>query len=922
MAELQDSDLMLVERGGTSYKVPGSDVIAKLKSDVPPFVEAVVVTETDSTGPRFTNQSFNMTSVMALNGEPASTKAIDAYVEGSIVATGNFDATPTSVTGTTGPNYTSITTSAPTLLSNRGIDYLYSKDQYAQSNSIGINDTTVEPIRFTLSTPITGVEKLELIYSNVGSMQQSGGSFDWYGRVSEGDDWIQGNRFDSLLGTTPKKDWPGRVDISEQIPSNGEITGFQFGVKRRSSSGNAYVYPGGVMVNGVVLTDDELRTVLSFPSGTNMDFVEGGDYVKQTDTTLSARTWSSGLSVDKCPPNTGNPYSNAFNGNISNSANATCIGATMTWDIGTSISGKLRVALPSSTSSNSQYQIYLNGSFYGEYIAMPDEEVGPNNRFIDGVDLVNVSTIGVFRSGSSDTQISGFYINDQIVVDGQALAVGPSGQVIQESGTTLTVTGGSGSWDSSKTVVGDTKTLTLQNARRYLKFDSSGNVSDLLESPQSPAYTTSSTEPSFSFLFPSTFASGGNPDYEILDGCALNVSVTASNVAGTDTEVGSIVPNSDVNEFFNTTLYTGSGAEKNIITGMNLQDNEGLVWIKGRNNTYNHALYDTTRGAFNVVSSNTSEAQVNEGAGYFGLGAFNPDGFRIGTNVTTNDSGKAYVAWTWKKAPRFFDVVTYTATQQPTDIPHNLGCQPGWIFVKSITGGSSNWYCYSSTFGALKFTELNQSSSWRAAGSGPGTTNNIWNGTEPTDTHFTIGDDIGINNNGVQYVAYLWAEDEQFCKVGSYGGGSYNGTSDASRTVVDDVGFRPQFVMIKGGNGGFWCMMDDKRGGSAMIQGESYGGENNPYSNSITFTDDGFIIQGTNGGTNTYPEYTYLAIAAPPQGTTFSASTLSAQKLRFATYENRKQVAEGTEATTERANLIEYLNSRGFDSDDVDDQFA
>ena len=115
-----------------------SDVIAKLKSDVPPFVEAVVVTETDSTGPRFTNQSFNMTSVMALNGEPASTKAIDAYVEGSIVATGNFDATPTSVTGTTGPNYTSITTSAPTLLSNRGIDYLYSKDQYAQSNSIGI----------------------------------------------------------------------------------------------------------------------------------------------------------------------------------------------------------------------------------------------------------------------------------------------------------------------------------------------------------------------------------------------------------------------------------------------------------------------------------------------------------------------------------------------------------------------------------------------------------------------------------------------------------------------------------------------------------------------------------------------------------------------------------------------------------------
>ena len=48
----------------------------------------------------------------------------------------------------------------------------------------------------------------------------------------------------------------------------------------------------------------------------------------------------------------------------------------------------------------------------------------------------------------------------------------------------------------------------MDNATKYLEFDSTGNVTDLLDTPQDPPYKTSEPNPSLTLTFPSTLTQG------------------------------------------------------------------------------------------------------------------------------------------------------------------------------------------------------------------------------------------------------------------------------------------------------------------------------------------------------------------------------------------------------------------------------
>ena len=53
-----------------------------------------------------------------------------------------------------------------------------------------------------------------------------------------------------------------------------------------------------------------------------------------------------------------------------------------------------------------------------------------------------------------------------------------------------------------------------------------------------------------------------------------------------------------VDDVFSTFLWTGdSTSSRSINNGIDLDGEGGLVWIKGRPAAYDHALYDTARGA-------------------------------------------------------------------------------------------------------------------------------------------------------------------------------------------------------------------------------------------------------------------------------------------------------------------------------------
>ena len=85
MAQLEDDDLLLVNRNSKSYKITGAEFKGSLSS--PPVIQSVTLTEDDPDGDRFTSQDFTTTAVMLDNGNPTSTKSIRGWVEGSLIET-------------------------------------------------------------------------------------------------------------------------------------------------------------------------------------------------------------------------------------------------------------------------------------------------------------------------------------------------------------------------------------------------------------------------------------------------------------------------------------------------------------------------------------------------------------------------------------------------------------------------------------------------------------------------------------------------------------------------------------------------------------------------------------------------------------------------------------------------------------------
>ena len=311
-----------------------------------------------------------------------------------------------------------------------------------------------------------------------------------------------------------------------------------------------------------------------------------------------------------------------------------------------------------------------------------------------------------------------------------------------------------------------------------------------------------------------------------------------------------------VDDVFSVDLYTGSSAGNTVTNGINLSGEGGLVWLKNRDNANNHWLFDTNRGALNVLFADSNTLQ--QGGIPNSLTSFNSDGFTLGGNSNTNNQGDYFVAWTLRKAPKFFDVVTYTGNWTARTIAHNLGSVPGFIWVKDLSD-NLDWYCYHPAIGNERYLSLNSSIYQQYRGAG------AWNSTDPTSSVFSVGTDNEVNRSGHTFVAYLFAEDEEFIKCGSYTG---NGTN--SNTV--NVGFEPQYLLFKAAPTNFfsdWFVFDNTRGvgngtGAVdqLLRPSSNAAED--FADYVSFTSTGFTINTALSSANQSGiTYVYMAIAAP-----------------------------------------------------------
>ena len=371
---------------------------------------------------------------------------------------------------------------------------------------------------------------------------------------------------------------------------------------------------------------------------------------------------------------------------------------------------------------------------------------------------------------------------------------------------------------------------------------------------------------------------------------------------------------------------TYGGVEKDIgYTGFKFQPD--FVWIKKREGTgYYHQLYDSVRGAANVIFSNDALTDYSRPDG---LTSFNNNGFTLGSNTNSNQNPGTFVAWCWKaggapdatnsngagSAPTLgsviidgvkstaalvgsiaatkisanteagFSVIQWIGTEANATVDHGLTSAPRLIFFKAI-GRANNWGVYNADIGPTNYMTLNRLDQSLPASTA---TNNL----DPTTTVINLGSSLSFNANNSNspggMIAYAFHNVNGYQRISSYNGnGSASGpiiytTNDGTATGTD--GFEPAWIMIKRTDStGAWNIFDNKRNPAnprnTILQANTDDPDITNTAYNLNFYTNGFQFLNTNGDWNASGgSYIFLAIAAdkdtsvPTAANSFSPTT-------------------------------------------------
>jgi len=328
--------------------------------------------------------------------------------------------------------------------------------------------------------------------------------------------------------------------------------------------------------------------------------------------------------------------------------------------------------------------------------------------------------------------------------------------------------------------------------------------------------------------------------------------------------------------YFQTKTYTGNGSTQSITLDGSENMQPDWVWIKERNTTVSHQVFDVIRGATKRIYPNDTSAEDTNANS---LTAFDSDGFSLGNAGSTNGNSDTYVSWNWKaggsassnsngsitssvsaNTTAGFSIVSYTGTSANATVGHGLGVAPSLMIIKARQAANSeaqHWIVYHQSLGNTSYVWLN-----RTLATGSATI--AWQDTSPTSTVFSIGDWTPQNYNSVGYISYCFAEKKGYSKFGTYQG---NGNADG--TFVH-LGFKPAWVIIKRTDStSDWSIQDNKRDTFNPVDTSLFSNTNDTDTTSSSYNTDflsnGFKLRGTsaarNGDGNTY---IYWAFAESP----------------------------------------------------------
>jgi hypothetical protein len=337
-----------------------------------------------------------------------------------------------------------------------------------------------------------------------------------------------------------------------------------------------------------------------------------------------------------------------------------------------------------------------------------------------------------------------------------------------------------------------------------------------------------------------------------------------------------------VEDVFSTYLYTGNSSTKVITNGIDLAGEGGLVWGKSRDNAFSHMLVDTERGGDKGLSSNATSAEYDNSAM---ITSFNSNGFTLGSYLGLNYNGDDVASWTFRKQAGFLSIVTWTGDGTSNrQIAHNLGSVPGCIIVKRLND-AANWAVWhrgfnsASTIGGA-FLNLTNAFGNEALFSN--------NSSSFSDSYFLVSSSSNRETNGFldTYVAYVFAHDDQQFGDNSDESiikcGSYTGNGNVVGPLID-LGFEPQFIMIKAASRtGHWFMLDVMRG---IITGSS---DSSPGSNK-------YLLANSNGAEGITTSINVNSTGFQPRTTDDSVNENSATYIYMAIRRPMKTPEAGTE---------------------------
>ena len=302
-------------------------------------------------------------------------------------------------------------------------------------------------------------------------------------------------------------------------------------------------------------------------------------------------------------------------------------------------------------------------------------------------------------------------------------------------------------------------------------------------------------------------------------------------------------------------------------------------WIKNRDATDNHMLFDRVRGPFKDIHSNTTDSQVTNSQT---VQSFLAGGVQVGNDVQVNTVSESFVLWNWmieatgSGSANTAGSVNTTSTLDDTKlglsisqfecpdnssnftIGHGLGAIPKVVLLKSLDDSSYNWSVFhASTMDNQDYLKLNTNSAQVDNGA------DLWGAAVPTSTLIGITANVAVAKN-TTCVSYAFA-DSQFISIGSYkGNANANGTF---RPTLNSLGIpiQPVWVLIKNtASAQSWWIRDTVRNPFNIVTAELHPDLNNAeYQSSTMDIVTGGLKQRVSSDSNADAIFVYMAIGTP-----------------------------------------------------------